>query len=171
MNRARVQCVHFCRTRRLDELGVAWNLRDAREDEAWHGHLKELEDYVKLTGDANCRATYEVPDNKSVLGRWLGKQRRKQRQRTLSPDRKAPRSAFPRVQMRSSARNRAFSRVRRVPDRACVRRVRARRDASRASRGANASRRTRSTRARGSVRGSGATRTRRSADTFAAKSS
>jgi hypothetical protein len=24
-------------------------LRDAREDEAWHGHLKELEDYVKLT--------------------------------------------------------------------------------------------------------------------------
>ena len=85
MNRARVQCVHFCRTRRLDELGVAWNLRDAREDEAWHGHLKELEDYVKLTGDANCRATYEVPDNKSVLGRWLGKQRRKQRQRTLSP--------------------------------------------------------------------------------------
>ena len=114
MNRARVQCVHFCRTRRLDELGVAWNLRDAREDEAWHGHLKELEDYVKLTGDANCRATCEVPDNKSVLGRWLGKQRRKQRQRTLSPDRKAPRSAFPRVQMRSSARNRAFSRVRRA---------------------------------------------------------
>lgn len=109
MNRACVQCVHFCRTRRLDELGVAWNLRDAREDEAWHGHLKELEDYVKLTGDANCRATYEVPDNKSVLGRWLGKQRRKQRQRTLSPDRKAPRSAFPRADALERPESRVFA--------------------------------------------------------------
>ena len=80
------------RVRLLEQLGVVWDVRDALDDETWHGHLKQLEEYVKVHKHANCPAKYEVPGevpgSKFLLGEWLGKQRRKQREDDLSPDRK-----------------------------------------------------------------------------------